>query len=148
MNSFGKWALLIVIALMLQSTQSARAQAVGTSCADCTNYSAAFSIENKTGMTISYRIRWGEAGDWKNHTLESGRTLTHSFPLGENPKAKIQPPYINFTTAQFLSLSTERRLEFNAVRDANVPAERPSTEPKRYYFEYDGPSQLLNLKAR
>ena len=147
MNSFGKLTLLTVIALMLQSTQSARAQAVGTSCADCLNYSASFSIENQTGVTISYRIRWGEGGEWKNHTLESGRTLTHSFPLGENSKAKIAPPYINFTTTQ--NLAKEQRLEFHAVGSVGVPAGPARTEPKRYYFEYDGPSHIvLNLKAR
>jgi len=33
---------------------------VGTSCADCPNYSGAYSIENTTGTTIHYQYRWGD----------------------------------------------------------------------------------------
>ncbi len=32
---------------------------VGTSCADCPSYKGAFSIENATGVTISYQVKWG-----------------------------------------------------------------------------------------
>ena len=66
---------------------------VGTSCADCPNYSGAFSIENPTGVTIPYEYKLGD-GPWKHMSLQSGHTETHSYPLGDNRNGRVPPPYV------------------------------------------------------
>ena len=74
--------VIATLALLLTTPLITRAQErVGTSCADCPNYSGAFSIENPTGVTIPYEYRWGN-GPWRHMSLQSGHTETHSYPLG------------------------------------------------------------------
>jgi hypothetical protein len=108
-----------------------------------------FLIENQTGVTIHYSIRWGKTRAWKDHTLKSGNTTTHSYPLGENRNAKIQPPYIHFTPVSGIPAAKEYKLEFHAVGYAGFGAREDITKPKRYYFEYTGSNHaIFDLHAR
>ena len=88
--------VIATLALLLTTPLITRAQErVGTSCADCPNYSGAFSIENPTGVTIPYEYRWGN-GPWRHMSLQSGHTETHSYPLGGNRNASVPTPYVRF----------------------------------------------------
>src|SRR2546423_7506396 len=87
----------VALALVLSTPLMVRGQErVGTSCADCPNYSGAFSIENETGVTIRYQVKWGEQHPWKLITLNRGHIETHSYPLGENRNGRAPTPYVRF----------------------------------------------------
>jgi hypothetical protein len=123
---------------------------VGTSCADCPNYSGAYSIENTTGTTVHYQYRWGDKHEWKKMTLRSGAIETHSYPLGEDPNKRVPTPYIRFdriggdNSVTFL----EYRLQFHAVGYAGYGPKQNKTEPKRYVFRYSENGRDLDLKAK
>jgi hypothetical protein len=123
---------------------------MGTSCGDCPNYHATFSIENETGVAIPYQYRWGDKGPWHNTTLERGRVNTHSWPLGEDKHAKIHPPYVRFDKiggdAQFEEQGY--RMEFYAVGYGGYGPSKDNTEPKKYYFKYGPDGKQLYLLAR
>jgi len=139
------FALVLTIPTIAQSQER-----VGTSCADCPNYSGAFSIENQTGVTIWYEVRWGENHPWKTISLGSGRTETHSYPLGDNKNAKAPTPQVRFDkiggdghfTAQ------EYRMRFYAVGYAGYGPKTNNTQPKKYFFQYGSDHKSLNLFAR
>jgi len=144
--------VLLVVAVMLLAQTGAQAQErVGVSCADCPSYKGAFSIKNDTGVTIFYQVRWGNKHPWQKMTLESGHTMTHSYPLGENPNQAAPTPYVRFDriggdgnnfTAQ------EYRMEFYAVGYTGYGAgQRYKTEPKRYVFRYAANGRDLDIKA-
>lgn len=50
-----------------------------------------FSVENPTRFTLHYQVRWGESGEWKNHTLEPHTYIVHWLKGPIN-----QIPYIKF----------------------------------------------------
>lgn len=52
-----------------------------------------FVIHNPTGVTIRYQVKWGEKGEWKSHTLESGYKFEHTHGLNNG---KAPPPYVRF----------------------------------------------------
>lgn len=122
---------------------------VGTSCADCPNYSGAFSITNQTGVTIPYQYRWGNKHPWKSISLGSGRIETHTYPLGEDRNAKVPLPYVRFDriggdgrfTAQ------EYRMEFHAVGYAGFGPKANTTQPKKYFFKYAADGRSLDILA-
>ena len=138
------------IALFLATPLVTRAQEnIGTSCADCASYSGAYSIENSTGVTISYEYKWGN-GPWKHMSLQSGHTETHSYPLGENRNCRVPPPYVRFDRiggdAQFTP--QEYHMQFYAIGYAGYGAATNNTKPKQYYFKYADDHRTLNLFAR
>ena len=141
-------ALVLTTPALVTTSMVAVAQ-VGTSCADCPNYSGAFSIENTSGVTIPYQVRWGN-GAWKQISLRSGHTEIHSYPLGENRAGKAPPPHVRFDriggdgkfTAQ------EYHMKFHAVGYAGYGPSTNTTQPKRYYFEYAADGRTLNLFER
>jgi hypothetical protein len=134
----------IVLAFVLTSPTIALSES-GTSCADCPSYHAAFSITYDTGVAIPYQYKWGEKAPWHNTTLESGRVNTHSWPLGEDKHAKIHAPYVRFDKIggdpQFEE--QDYRMEFYAVGYAGYGPNKDNTEPKKYYFKWDGNNLLL-----
>ncbi len=138
------------LALLLTTPLITRAQEhVGTSCADCPNYSGAFSIENPTGVTIQYEYKWGN-GPWKHMSLQSGHTETHSYPLGGNRNASVPSPYVRFDRiggdAQFTP--KEYHMEFYAIGYGGYGSQANNTEPKRYYFKYADDHRTLDIFAR
>jgi len=140
----------ISLALVLTVPMITRGQDVGTSCADCANYSGAFSIENETGVTIRYQYRWGDKHPWKEMALASGRIETHTYPLGENRNTRVPTPFIRFDRIggdhQFTA--REYRVEFFAVGYSGYGARTNRAEPKRYYFKYAADGRTLDLLAR
>jgi hypothetical protein len=139
------------LALVLTASLIARGQErVGTSCADCPNYSGAFSIENETGVTIRYQVKWGDQHPWKPITLNSGHIETHSYPLGENRNGRAPTPYVRFDKIGGDGKFTpqEFRMEFYAVGYAGYGARTNNTGPKKYYFKYAPDGRMLDLRAR
>ena len=80
---------LLSLALMLTTPTLARSQNVGTSWPTVQISSAKFSIENKTGVTIQYQVKWGDNGEWKSISLDNRHVETHSYPLGQTGKAPL-----------------------------------------------------------
>lgn len=121
---------------------------VGTSQADLPNYRGAYSIENKTSVTIPYEYRWGNKGQWKKMSLRSGVVETHFCPLGQDGKAPI--PYIRFDRIGGDNSVTvkEYRMEFHAIGYAGYDPGQNKTEPKRYVFRYAANGRDLDLKAK
>jgi hypothetical protein len=125
---------------------------VGTSCADCPNYSGAFSIENGTGTTIHYQYRWGNKHEWKRMALGSGAIEIHSYPLGEDPNKQVPTPYVRFDRIGGDGNQVtwqEYKMEFHAVGYAGFGPKQNKTEPMRYVFRYAANGRDLDLlKAR
>jgi hypothetical protein len=123
---------------------------IGTSCADCPDYRGAYSIENTTGVTVSYQYRWGSKHQWKNMTLRSGMIETHWYPLGEDPHHQVPVPYIRFDRVGGDSQVTtqEYKLNFHAVGYAGYGPKQNRAEPKRYVFRYASNGRDLDLKAK
>ncbi|MEO8134241.1 MAG: hypothetical protein ABI831_09715 [Betaproteobacteria bacterium] len=139
------------LALVLAaSTLDLAAETLGTSRADLPNYSAAFSIENTTRVTIPYQYRWGDKHPWKSLSLSSGRVETHTYPLGENPNGRAPVPYVRFDriggdnnyTAQ------EYRMAFHAVGYAGYGPNQNRAAPKQYVFKYAPDGKHLDIKVK
>jgi hypothetical protein len=146
-------AMMAVLSLALVLTTPIVAgtqERVGTSCADCPNYSGAFSIENETGVTIPYQVRWGDKHPWKPISLASGHTERHSYPLGDDRNGKAPTPYVRFDRVAGDGGVTlkEYRMEFYAVGYAGFGAKTSNTEPKRYFFKYSADGRSLDIVAR
>ena len=142
----------LALAVMLLAQIAAPAQEpLGYSCADCPSYSGEFSIENTTGVTIHYQVRWGNKHPWKNITLESGHIMKHSYPLGDNPQKAVPTPYVRFDRIGgdgYKFTAQEYRMEFYPVGYAGYgPGQRYKTEPKRYVFRYAANGRDLDVKA-
>jgi hypothetical protein len=140
---------MLSLALLLMTPAIATGQEnVGTSCADCPNLRGAFSIENQTGVTINYQVKWGRNREWKSMSLNSGQIRTHSYPLDENAKAPA--PYIRFDAVGGDGAFTAREyhLTFRAVGYAGYGPTPNRTTPKAYVFEYAADRRTLNLLAR
>jgi len=137
--------LLVACAPLAQAGEN-----IGTSCADCPNYSGAFTIENATGTTINYQYRWGDKHPWKKMTLHSGFTEKHSYPLGDDPRAKAPTPFIRFDRIGGDNAVTpqEYRMQFHAVGYAGYGPARNTTQPKRYVFRYARNGRDLDLRAQ
>jgi hypothetical protein len=138
------------LALLLKIPLIACAQEnVGTSCADCPNYSGAFLIENPTGVAIPYEYKWGN-GPWKHMSLPSGRTETHSYPLGGNRNGRAPTPYIRFDRIGGDGHFTAReyRMAFYAIGYGGYGAQAHTTQPKKYYFKYADDHRTLDILAR
>jgi hypothetical protein len=143
--------VLTTPALVLTSQRIARSQEhVGTSCADCPNYSAAFSIENPTGVTIHYEVKWGASQAWKSISLGSGRTETHTYPLGQDRNGKAPSPYVRFDRIGGDGHFTpkEYHMTFHAIGYAGYGPKANDTLPKKYYFEFGADRKSLDLLAR
>ena len=125
-------------------------QQIGVSCADCPNYSGAYSIENTTGVTIYYSYRWGDRHPWKQMTLASGHVETHSYPLGENKSAKVPTPFVRFdyVAGDHRYTPREYRMSFYAVGYAGYGPGVNTTQPKRYFFKFSPDGRTLDLLAR
>jgi hypothetical protein len=136
-----------VLGLALATPTSAKAEPTGTSCADCPNYSGAFSITNQTGQTIKYQYRWGSEHAWKRMVLQTGHIETHSYPLGENPQAKAPSPYVRFDNRGGDGQTTfkDYHVRFTAVGYAGYGPKVNRTTPKPYYFRYAPNGKDLDL---
>jgi hypothetical protein len=123
---------------------------VGTSCADCPNYRGAFSIENQTGVTIRYQVRWGDNHPWKSISLNSGSIETHSYPLGENRNGRAPAPYVRFDRIGGDGRFTpkEYHMPFHAVGYAGYGPRTNNATPKQYYFKYGPDGRTLDILAR
>jgi hypothetical protein len=142
---------IYLLALILTTATVASSQEhVGTSCADCPSYNAAFSIENQTGVTLRYLVRWGNTNQWKLITLASGHTETHRYPMGENKNTRVPIPYVRFDRIAGDGRSTPQdfRMEVYAVGYAGYGSKTNQTQPKQYFFKYSGDGRLLDLLAR
>lgn len=139
-------AMAALIALVSVAAQ----ERVGTSQADLPSYRGAYSIENKTGVTIPYDYRWGNKSEWKRMTLKSGATETHWYPLGEDRNKKAPTPYVRFDRIGGDNAVTfkEYRMEFRAIGYAGYGPRENKNEPMRYVFSYAANGRDLDLNAK
>lgn len=139
-------AMAALIALVSVAAQ----ERVGTSQADLPNYRGAYSIENKTGVTISYDYRWGNKSEWKKMTLKSGAIETHWYPLGEDRNKKVPLPYVRFDRIGGDNGVTlkEYRMEFHAIGYAGYGPRENKSEPMRYVFRYAANGRDLDLNVK
>jgi hypothetical protein len=135
------------LALALAFPVVAQSEPLGTSCADCPSYSGAFSIENKSRVSIYYQYRWGNKHPWKSTSLGSGRVNTHSYPLGSDKNAKAPSPFVKFDRIGGDTVYTGKvyDMDFHAVGYSGYGAKKNTTKPKRYYFEYAADRKHLKL---
>ena len=54
-----------------------------------------FSIQNKTGFTLHYQIKWTEENEWKNTVVKQGNTMTHWY-TGSSENIPNDYPKIRF----------------------------------------------------
>jgi hypothetical protein len=97
----------------------------------------AFSVANNTGVTIPYRVKWGN-GPWTTETLNTGRQLIHSHPLDAAGNAPV--PYVDFDRigGDGQNVTDQGyRMEFYNVGSGQ--------SPKAYYFKYAADGHHLNL---
>ena len=67
------FALALTVPAVLVTTTAAESQErVGTSRADLPSYKGAFSINNQTGVTLHYQVKWGEKNAWKSIEVRNG----------------------------------------------------------------------------
>ena len=140
--------MLFAFALCAVAPMAAQSEPVGTSCADCPSYRGAFSLENSTGTTVNYVVRWGTKNPWKRMSLANGKVTTHSYPLGEDRQARIPPPYVRFDRIGGDNAITNKdyKMQFHAVGYAGYGPKVNRTEPKRYAFRYTG-TRYLDIVA-
>jgi hypothetical protein len=138
---------LLSLTLVLATPLVARGQSIGTSCADCPSLSAAFSIENKTGVTIRYQVKWGDDGPWKSVTLETNHVETHTFPL--DGRGRAPGPHVKYDRIGGDGAFTPKvyHLGFYAVGYSGYGGRANNKEPKKYYFEYAADHRTLNFWA-
>jgi hypothetical protein len=142
---------IFTLALVLTTSTTAWSQErVGTSRADLPNYSGAFSIENPTGVTIPYEVKWGDRSSWKSISLRSGHTETHSYPLGEDRNARPPTPYVRFDRIGGDNRVTpkEYRMQLHVVGYAGFGPNANNAQPKKYYFKYAADGKSLDILAR
>jgi hypothetical protein len=101
MNSFAKSIVssaLIAMAISISAMSAAHAQAEpqGSTCSDCASFVGAYSIENKTGLTITYQYRWGDNAPWKTVVAEDHTRHTIKYPLGTNSATAVPRPSVRF----------------------------------------------------
>ena len=139
-------AMAALIALVSVTAQ----ERVGTSQADLPSYRGAYSIENTTGVTISYDYRWGNKSEWKRMNLRSGATETHWYPLGEDRNKKVPTPYLRFDRIGGDNSVTfkEYRMSFHAIGYAGYGPRENKSEPMRYVFRYAANGRDLDLLAK
>jgi hypothetical protein len=105
-----------------------------------------FVVHNDTGVTIRYQVKWGEKGDWKSQTLESGYQLTHSIAL---KNGKAPRPYVRFDNygGDGKVSTTEYHVNFGPqVYIANGHGTTAVTDRMWHYeFQYGGNGRSLNL---
>jgi hypothetical protein len=140
----------IVLGLGLISPMAAQTEPLGTSCADCPSYKGAYTIENKTHITINYQYRWGDKHPWKDASLGKGMINTHSYPLGEDQNAKVPTPSVRFDRigGDAVYTADDYRMDFHAVGYGGYGSHKNTTEPKPYYFEFARDGKHLGLYAR
>jgi hypothetical protein len=138
---------LLVLTFALAIPVVTEGQSVGTSCADCPNLRAEFSIENKTGVTIRYQVRWGDNHQWKPISLESGHIERHWYPLNESGRAPS--PHVRYDKVGGDGAVTwqEFHVQFHAVGYAGYGPNANHAGPKKYYFEYGADHRSLTLYA-
>jgi hypothetical protein len=80
-------------------------------------------IDNQTGKTIHYQLKWGADGQWKDYTLQAGYEMTHRkkyIPTG------VPPPYIQFVAFSTFDGGGSKKYKLDIGWDNN---------PRRYHFE-------------
>jgi hypothetical protein len=52
-------------------------------------------IENKTNITLRYRVKWGNGG-WTSWSVAPGRRVSHWYEYPRGKEGRSPPLYINF----------------------------------------------------
>jgi hypothetical protein len=104
------------------------------------SYRGAFSLDNSTGTTMHYQVKWGN-GQWKSQTLQSGMTTTHWYPLDDADRAPT--PYVRFDRIGGDNAYTEQEYEMDFYK---VGPGRP--DAKGYVFRYASDGKHLDIKAK
>jgi hypothetical protein len=81
---------------VLSSTTATQAEPLGSTCSDCAAYRGEYSIENHSGAPLVYQFRWGDNEPWRPVILANDTIRTHTYPLGDDPRAAIPTPSVRF----------------------------------------------------
>lgn len=131
----------LAVAVMLLAQIAAQAQV------SCGFPRAAFSIENNTGVTIIYYVRWGNESRWEKKTLKSGTVNTH-WSLIDPFMVVPRTPYVKFDRigGDDDFTAKEHWLRTNTI-DPICSTKPNKGEPKPYVFRYSANGVDINLYA-
>jgi hypothetical protein len=111
----------------------------------------AFSIDNNTGVTLYYQVRWGD-GPWVDWTLMNGWINRHWHPLdsrGEAPTPQVRYDVIGGDggfTEQIYDM--EFYSVWNTSSGGLVNVRWDVTPPKAYYFRFSPDGRFIQLYRR
>jgi len=131
----------LAMAVMLLAQIAAQAQV------SCGFDRAAFSIENRTGVTLIYYVRWGNNSQWEKKTLKSGYVNTH-WSLVDGIMGTSPTPYVKFDRIGGDGNFTAKEHRLKTYTIDPICSKRPKRgEPKHYVFRYSENGADLNLYA-
>src|SRR5262245_5465462 len=79
-------------------------------------------INNPTGKTVHYQLKWGTDGQWKDYQLQAGYEMTHRKKY---ISTGVPPPYIKFEAFGTFDGGATRSYKLDIGWDGN---------PRRYHF--------------
>ena len=103
-----------------------------------------FAIHNPTRVAISYQVKWGDNGEWKNFTVEPGKLRKHWYNLDQNHRAPS--PFVRFdnTGGDGRTTHSTYHVTFRKI----VGGSNGQGAPKDYVFAYATDGRHLDLKER
>lgn len=119
---------------------------IGTGKAEAqTGYEGAFSIKNDTGITLYYYTRWGDNGEWKLRTLDSGRVLRYRHNL--DWKNEAPTPYVKFDRigGDYGKTWQTQEMDFYKIVAPGLDPGNRNTQSKRYVFRFAANGRDLYL---
>ena len=106
-----------------------------------------FSIQNNTGFTVHYQIRWKEDKEWKNTAVKQGVTMNHWYngPAVAIPEGypKIRFDYIA-NDEEFTPLTYELGT-YIRILGSDPGAHIRREDARRYHFGYNSHTKKLDL---
>lgn len=102
-----------------------------------------FSIENPTRGVLKYQIKWGDTGEWVNHTVDANSVRTHWLRT-DNPV-----PYIRFdnSVAEGFQEKSYRLHTYTSSLGKNVNP-NAGDHARQYVFGWDAAGTTLDLKSK
>lgn len=152
MFTAGRFATLVLAVTMgiaaVMAAPRASAEEMGSTCSDCAQYRAKYSVDNMAMFTIEYQFKWGKHQEWRTIVLERGARHTHTYRLGTDPDRAVPIPYVRFRKTNG-DWSKVFEMEFYAVMvEAGYGGKLSGTQPKRYQLIYTGDFQKIELTEK
>jgi hypothetical protein len=102
--------------------------------ADAANRFAMTCVENRTKITLNYRVRWGD-GSWSRSSVGPGRRISHTYRYPPGKEGKAPTLTIGFDD----DLSAEATQREYQLESYSSPQKTDCIRYGReYQFRYDG----------